>query len=312
MRCYMSQFIALAICSVLFSPARATKANPELLKEHVLKLTSGPGFRNSQNLVGLNRTADYVHNAFKEYTSETYIQNFYVKGTTYKNVYASFGPVNAPRIIIGAHYDVCGEQKGADDNASGVAGLIELARLFSVTDTRKWKYRIDLVAYSLEEPPYFDTKDMGSSAHAAYLHSHEIEVVGMVCLEMIGYYDDRKKSQAYPVGLLKLKYGSRGDFITVVRKMNAGHFTREFTRHFRHKGGVTTKVFKGPQWLKGVSFSDHINYWKYKWDALMITNTAFYRNPNYHKDTDIPETLNYVRMGYVVTNVYKTMCRMVL
>jgi len=282
-----------------------TEASEAALRKHVDKLTEGPGYRTHADTVALNRAADYIFKEFSALTKETYTQAFTVKGKKYYNVYATFGPVNAPRVIIGAHYDVCGEQMGADDNASGVAGLLELARMFSETDVSKWEVRVDLVAYSLEEPPYFGSQDMGSSVHATALHTNNTPIVGMVCLEMIGYFDDHKRSQQYPLGILKLFYGGKGNYITVVRKFHNGKFARLFSRKFKHSGGVKAKVFKGPRWITGIDLSDHRNYWTFGWSALMITDSAFYRNKNYHTEDDKPETLDYFRMSSVVTKVYK-------
>ncbi|MBZ0100466.1 MAG: M28 family peptidase, partial [Taibaiella sp.] len=168
----------------------ATEAGEAALRRHVAQLTSGKGYRNYKDTLALNRTAAYIFNEFATVTKETYTQDFTARGARYRNVYASFGPANAPRIIIGAHYDVCGEQPGADDNASGIAALLELARMFAETDKSKWEMRVDLVAYCLEEPPYFGTQDMGSSVHATALFNNKTPVAGMVSLEMIGYFSD--------------------------------------------------------------------------------------------------------------------------
>lgn len=306
----MTRFSYIVMISLLlsFNANAINKASEAALRKHVEKITEGVQYRNYQNLKSLNKTADYIYKNLHEQTDNVFIQAFEVDGKEYKNVYASFGPVNAPRIIIGAHYDVCGDQMGADDNASGVAGLLELARLFAEADKSKWEMRVDLVAYSLEEPPYFNTKHMGSSVHATALETNKTPVVGMISLEMIGYFDDEKGSQDYPIGLLKLFYGSRGDYITVIRKSASGKFARVFTKEFKKKGkrSLRTKVFKAPLWLvSSIGFSDHRNYWKYKWSALMITDTSFYRNKNYHEETDKPDTLDYLRMSVVVTNVFK-------
>lgn len=298
--------ILLVICCILQFDASAgdVSASEARLRKHVYQLVDSTGYRNHQDTVALNKAAAYIHREFAKITKETYTQTFTVKENRYHNVYASFGDPNAPRIIIGAHYDVQGNKPGADDNASGVAGLLELARMLDAADKSKWDMRIDLVAYSLEEPPYFGTKHMGSSVHATALFNNKTPVVGMVCLEMIGYFDDERGSQDYPIGLMKLFYGSKGDYITVTRKMGNGRFPRLFTKGFKKAGGVRTKVFKGPRWVKGVDFSDHRNYWKYGWPALMITDTAFYRNKNYHTKDDTPETLDYFRMASVVNKVY--------
>ena len=228
----------------------------------------------------------------------------------YGNIIASYGAENAPRIIIGAHYDVCDQQPGADDNASGIAALLELSRLLALQQTDKWKYRIDLVAYTLEEPPAFRTKAMGSAVHAQSMLDSNVQVKGMISIEMIGFYRDGKHTQQYPVGLLKWIYGSRGNYITVVKKMKSGKFTRQFTRRFKRGDNIITKVFAAPAWLPGIDFSDHLNYWARGWDAFMLTDTSFYRNKNYHEKSDTPDTLDYSRMSYVVTNMFHALAGM--
>lgn len=311
---YSTLCSAMLVCSLLAASLQlcATEASESLLRKHVVKLTSGAGYRNYNDTVTLNRSAAYIYQQFAAVTKEVYTQDYMVKGVRYSNVYASFGPVNAPRIIIGAHYDVCGDKPGADDNASGVAGLLELARMFAEADKSKWEIRVDVIAYSTEEPPYFGTENMGSAIHASTLYNNKTPVVGMVCLEMIGYYSDTAKSQDYPLGIMKMFYGGRGDYITVVRKMGNGRFPRMFTRKFKKGTGVETKVFKGPSWITGVDFSDHRNYWNRKWPALMITDTAFYRNKNYHTEDDTPEKLDYLRMTSVVTKVYRAITAIVV
>jgi hypothetical protein len=241
-----------------------TIANTEYLKNHVLAITSGPGYRNIDDTATLNRVSNYIKAELSRYTPVVGTQDYFVGNKEYRNIIASFGPEDAPRIIVGAHYDVCEEQQGADDNASGVAGIIELARLLSQTGTSNWKCRVDVVAYTLEEPPSFRHKEMGSAVHAKEMFDKGIEVEGMISVEMVGYYSDRKNSQHYPLGLFKLFYGSKGNFITVVRKTNGGKFARQFIRSFRkHPSGIVAKVFKGPRWVPGIDFSDHLNYWMY-------------------------------------------------
>ncbi len=129
----------------------------------------------------------------------------------------------------------------------------------------------------------------------------------MICLEMIGYFDDNKNTQNYPMGFLKLIYGTRGDYITVVQKFGGGKFGRKVNRGMKNLGLIKTKSFKSPANLPGVDFSDHLNYWKYDYNAVMITNTAFYRNKNYHEPTDKMATLDLNRMSLVIDEVYLTL-----
>jgi Zn-dependent M28 family amino/carboxypeptidase len=257
-----------------------------------------------RNVDVLDTVAARVQSEFQLYTNKVSVQNFTVDDASYKNVIASFGPENADRIIVGAHYDVCGEQDGADDNASGVAGILELARLFK---DKPLKYRIDLVAYSTEEPPFFGTKNMGSYVHARSLYDGKASVLGMVSLEMIGYYSDDKNSQHYPVGILKMFYGDKGDFITIAQKSFGGRFARQFKRIAFENNSISTKSFKAPSFFGGINLSDHGNYWKFGYSAVMITNSSFYRNHNYHKVTDRIPTLDIDRMALTIDGVYRTL-----
>lgn len=279
------------------------QADTTIILSHLKNIIETDQPRNYKNVKALNSVAYYINSQFKQYADSTSFQKYQVEGKEYKNVIASFGTSNQERIIIGAHYDVCDDQDGADDNASGVVGLLEIARLLQGKNLNK---RIDLVAYTLEEPPFFRTDKMGSYVHANYLRENKIPVVGMICLEMIGYFDEAKGSQDYPIGLLKLFYGSKGDFITVVRKLNSGKFARKFTYQMKKTDLIETKSFQGPKGLVGIDFSDHLNYWKCGFNAVMITNTAFYRNKNYHEATDQIKTLNLSKMAAVIQSVYET------
>jgi len=168
-------------------------------------------------------------------------------------------------------------------------------------------YRIELVAYTLEEPPYFRSENMGSYIHAKSLAENKVDVYGMFCLEMIGYFDDTKKSQDYPIGILSWIYGNRGNYITLVNKFAKGKFSKRFSRKFRRQDLIKTKKFTAPAKLPGIDFSDHLNYWAFGFSALMITDTAFYRNKNYHEVTDTLETLDLERMSKVIETVYASL-----
>lgn len=275
-----------------------------LIRQHLAAITKTGQFRTHRNVGQLNQTAGYIRSVFGRYADTVFFQEYTVKGTVYKNVICAFGTENPERIVVGAHYDVCGDQEGADDNASGVTGLLELARLLK---GQKLDKRIDLVAYSLEEPPFFRTEHMGSFIHARSMVAEKADVYGMISLEMIGYFDDRKRSQNYPAGVLTLFYGNRGNYITLVKKYRPGKFARKFCRKFKAARTVKTRKFTGPPVLPGIDFSDHLNYWKYGYSALMITDTSFYRNKNYHTQGDKMETLDIQRMAHVIDGVFKAL-----
>mgnify|MGYP003112599033 CR=1 FL=1 len=267
----------------------------------MIAITKTDEYRNFRNLEQLNQIADYLKEEFSKHADTTYFQSYTVSGVEYKNVVAVFNPKSKKHLIIGAHYDVCKDQEGADDNASGTVGLLELARMLKDRDLN---HRVELVAYTLEEPPFFRTEHMGSFIHAKSLSDKNAEVVGMICLEMIGYFKDEKKSQDYPIGILSWFYGSKGDYITLVKKFGAGKFVRQFNRAFKKTTKIETKKFSGPPSLPGIDFSDHLNYWKFDYPALMITDTAFYRNKNYHEKGDTLETLDLSKMAAVIDAVY--------
>jgi hypothetical protein len=277
-------------------------ADSVLVKKHLVALTQTAQFRNHKNIDQLNTVADYIHQTFSTYADSTAFQEYTVNGQVYKNVICSFGTGNSKRIIIGAHYDVCGDQQGADDNATGVTALLELARMLQ---NQKLKYRVDLVAYTLEEPPYFRTENMGSYVHTKYLKDNNINVYGMASVEMIGYFKDEKGSQDFPIGALSWIYGDKGDFITLVKKFSgAGPFVGNFIDRFKGSNQIKAETFPAPKFVVGVDYSDHLNYWEFDFPALMITDTSFFRNKNYHKTTDTLETLDTKRMTKVIDAIF--------
>lgn len=281
----------------------STKADTTRIKQDLKTITKTSKSRSYINLDILNQVADYIFKELSKTCDTVYYQTYLVNGNEYKNVIGSIGTKNKERIVVGAHYDVAGDQEGADDNASGIVGVLELSRMLS---KQNLNYRIDFVAFTLEEPPFFRSKNMGSYVHAKSLFDNGIELKGMICLEMIGYFNDNPRSQNFPLGLFKLFYGNKGDFITVVQKPDNGKFGKQVKKLMKKEGIIKTKSFTSPAFLPGVDFSDHRNYWKFGYSAVMITNTAFFRNQNYHQTSDKLETLDIRRMALVIDEVCET------
>jgi len=275
--------------------------DPARLETHVRMLAETFFPRNETHPENLDRAADYIGQEFKQAAGRVSEQPYQAWGKTYRNVMALFGPEAKERIVIGAHYDTAGEQPGADDNASGVAGLIELAYLFGHTPPPMC---VELVAFTLEEPPSFRENHMGSAVHAASLKQQGIQVRAMFSLEMIGYFSDAPGSQAFPNPVLKLVYPSTGNFIAVVSKLDHGSLVRRVKSAMRGATSLPVYSINAPRQLPGIDFSDHLNYWNAGYDAVMITDTSFYRNARYHTRQDKPETLDYQRMAMVVQGVY--------
>ncbi|OPX94654.1 MAG: Bacterial leucyl aminopeptidase precursor [Syntrophorhabdus sp. PtaB.Bin006] len=279
-------------------------ANKERLRADVQALTNIVPPRNYRNLASLNRAADYIQAEFRKLDCAVNVQNFTVEGREYKNIICSFGKRDAERIIVGAHYDVHGNTPGADDNGSGIAGLLELGRLIGEAKS-PLRHRIDFVAYSLEEPPFFRTHHMGSYFHARSLFDGKVKVKAMICLESIGYFSDEPGSQSFPAFFLRWFYPATGNFIVVVGKWGQGNLVRVVKSHMSRSSGIHVDSIVTAPMVPGIDLSDHLNYWKFGFYAVMVTDTAFYRNLHYHEPTDRIETLDFDRIAEVVKGLYR-------
>lgn len=274
----------------------------ELLRKHVVALADAPVPRSESNKKALVDAGTYIRETFASFGATIEEQPYKVGTQTFVNLIASFGPTEGERIVVGAHYDVCGEKPGADDNASGVAGLIELGRLLAAN--KKLTRRIDLVAWSTEEPPYFSTRDMGSWHHAQSLKSANVKVALALSLEMIGYFSDEAGSQTFPSPIMNLIYPSTGNYIVLVARFSESALIRRVKPLMQASTALPIYSANPPAFVPGVDYSDHRSYWEVGYPALMVTDTAFQRNRNYHKITDTPDTLDYARMAQVVQGVY--------
>lgn len=282
-------------------PGSVRTVDPARLEAHVRKLSVELSPRDVGHLENLDRTAAYIADQLKQTGATVSEQPYRVENDSYRNVMAEFGPDTSERIVVGAHYDSAGALPGADDNASGVAGLLELARLFA---SQPPQLRVELVAFSTEEPPYFRTTGMGSSVHAISLRNRQVKVRAMLSLEMIGYFSDAHGSQHFPVGLLGAFYPSTGNFIAVVGRVSDGLLVRRVKKAMSNAAPLAVHSINAPSFIPGVDFSDQLNYWEAGYGAVMITDTAFYRNRNYHTAHDTAEKLDYKRMAMVVEGVH--------
>lgn len=278
------------------------------LQDHVKVLCSTSKPRNHENIEILDSVALYIHNQFSEYCDTVYYQTFEINGKTYRNVIGVIDPSKADRknqelIVVGAHYDICGTTPGADDNASGIAGLIESGRLFA---QRKRVNRIELVAFTLEEPPYFRTDNMGSYHYASKLKKEKANLSYMVCLEMIGFFTDKKNSQTYPVDAMSQQYGTKGNFLAIVENEKQEGVGKQCYDILKKEASINYEYVQAPSFMTGVDFSDHLSFWKLGLKAFMITDTSFYRNKHYHEKSDKPSLLNYEKMALFVVDFGKT------
>lgn len=272
------------------------------LKKTVHFLAGEIGPRGHLQTVSLNRAADHIKSELEQYGYTASMQTYDVKGNTYHNVFAEKKGERFPEkiIVIGAHYDTVTGSPGADDNASGVAGVLELARLLAVVPLDK---TVHFAVFPLEEPPFFRSRSMGSYVYAKKLHQANADVEGMICLESIGYFTDRKESQFYPVPFFRFIYPDRGNFITFVGNLQSKGFLARAKLGFRTGTRLPIESISTLSVIPGVDFSDHRSFWKFGYKAFMVTDTAFYRNPYYHGEGDIPGTLDFERMAEVVIGI---------
>ena len=295
--------LACGIASCVSQPgvkaveSREVNVEVAALQRHVQALAMTYFPRSVDNFAMLEAAGDYVLAEMRAAGAAPQVQSVDVNGTVYRNFIARFGPAEGPLLVIGAHYDACGQTPGADDNASGVAGLLELTRLLARDPPSQ---PVELVAYTLEEPPYFRTDYMGSYRHARELAQQKREVRLMVSLEMIGYYRDEPNSQDYPVAGLGMLYPDQANFIAIVGAFNDVSNMRRVKALFIGASDLPVESINAPSSVPGVDFSDHASYWRFDMPALMVTDTAFLRNPNYHEAGDTPDTLDYARMAKVV------------
>ncbi|HXY55080.1 MAG TPA: M28 family peptidase [Nitrospirota bacterium] len=269
------------------------------LRKVVTELAQEIGVRTYLDADRLERCGNAIASEFNSFGLKTSRQPVPISGKTYQNVIAELVGNTSPEkiLVVGAHYDTVRTTPGADDNASGVAGLLALSRALAGVRMAK---TVRFVAFALEEPPFYRTRDMGSYHYARSLKKNREKVEGMICLEMIGFFNDREGSQQYPFPLFRRKFPTKGNYIAMVGNMRSKRFTKTIAAIFKEAVDLPVVTLNAPPIVIGIDFSDHWSFGKFGYTALMVTDTAFYRNPNYHASTDLPETLDYNRMAKVV------------
>lgn len=273
------------------------------LRSVVQHLSGAIGIRSYRDLRQLNETADYIEREMKANGCSVSRQPVAFDGRTYYNVIGEIKGTNPDKkeiLIVGAHYDTASMTPGADDNASGVAGLLELARL---TGKGPAERTIRFAAFTLEEPPVFGTVNMGSYFYARQVKEEGVKVHGMIALEMIGYFCEEKGCQHYPAGVGWL-FPDKGNFISFVGDLSSRSFTLQVRKSFPKTSRLPVETLNTFSSIIGVDFSDHRNFWKFGFKAFMITDTAFYRNRNYHQPEDTWEKLDYRKMSELVAGLY--------
>ncbi len=272
------------------------------LKEHVWALAGEIGERNLWRLEALKASANYIEQRLREAGYKVASQNYSVAGNTVRNLEARLpGTVQADDIIVvGAHYDSIIGSPGANDNATGTAALIEIARLLA---RRRPARSMRFVAFVNEEPPFFQTDDMGSRVYARRARQDGEKIVAMVSLETIGYFSDAQGSQWYAFPFNLLSYPRTANFIGFVGNIASRGLVRQSVESFLRHAAFPAESVAAPGWLMGIGWSDHWSFWKEGYPAIMVTDTALFRYRHYHSMTDTPDKIDYPRMARVTAGV---------
>ncbi|MEM1295108.1 MAG: M28 family peptidase [Verrucomicrobiota bacterium] len=266
------------------------------LEDYLQTLTVRIGERHYQKPQMLEATKFYLESTLgiSNFGYQVKEQNYQVDGQTFTNVEVEIPGTKWPEqiVVVGAHYDTAKGTPGADDNASGVAALLALAQSFS---GKQQSRTLRFVAFVNEEPPFFETPDMGSYRYAERCKNDGDRIVAMISLESMGYFSDEPRSQKYP-DAIAYQYPRVGNFIGVVGNLKSRKLVDFFHASLIASEAIPAEKGAFPEMIEGIGWSDHWAFWQFDYPAIMITDTAPFRNPNYHKSTDTLETLDLPRL----------------
>jgi len=251
----------------------------------------------------LYRAAEYIKSEFSKMGYQTTTQDYKVDNKIARNIIAELkGTEDADKIIIiGGHYDTGANTKGANDNASGIAATLALAKIFS---NKHQKYTIRFVAFANEEPPYFHSETMGSLVYARQLKADNENIIAMLSLETMGYYSNEKGSQKYPPPL-NWFYPDTGNFIGFVSNLNSEDLLYRAITSFRKNSEMPSEGGIIADFVPGVGWSDHWSFWQVDYPAIMVTDTAVFRYPHYHRSTDTIDKIDFDSLTRVVSGLEK-------
>jgi hypothetical protein len=272
----------------------------------VQKLAGEIGERNLQHYAQLNAAADFIEGSFSRAGLQPRRDTYELQGRACHNIETEIRGARPQIVVIGAHYDSVFGSPGANDNGSGVAALLALARRFAGKPAGQ---TLRFVAFVNEEPPYFQTEQMGSFVYARRCKGRGDQISAMLSLETIGYFSDAPRSQKYPPGISAF-YPSTGNFIGFVGDFRSRALVRRVVASFREQGKIPSEGAALPSFIPGVAWSDQWSFWQCGYPAIMITDTAPFRYPHYHETTDTPDKLEYDRFALVVSALEKTIAEL--
>ena len=281
------------------TPAEAELA--DRLRAHVQVVGGDIGDRNLWRYAELNATADYATRVLREAGYDVREQAYEVGGKTVKNLEATLqGGASAEEVlVVGAHYDSVRGCPGANDNGTGVAAVLEMARAMSADHPAR---TVRFVLFVNEEPPFFHTDAMGSLVYARECKARGDRVIGMISVETIGFYADAPGSQRYPPPFDRM-FPSKGNFVGFVADERSAGFLEDVMGAFRQHAKFPSEGLAAPDDVEGVGWSDHWSFWQEGYPALMVTDTAPFRYPHYHQPTDTPDKVDYERCARVVAGL---------
>jgi hypothetical protein len=265
------------------------------------------GERNLQHYPQLNAAATFIEGSFLGAGLKPRRETYEVEGRACHNIETEIRGARPELIVVGAHYDSVFGSPGANDNASGVAALLALARRFAGKPAGQ---TLRFVAFVNEEPPYFQTEQMGSFVYASRCKARGDQISAMISLETIGYFSDAPHSQKYPSPGIGAFYPKTGNFIGFVGNFGSRALVRRAISLFREQGKVPSEGAALPAFIPGVAWSDQWAFWQCGYPAIMITDTAPFRYPHYHESTDTPDKLEYDRFALVVSGMEKVIAEL--
>ena len=273
------------------------------LHQHVEHLSVRIGERHLWKNDSLDQAAEYIESVLTSYGYQVWRQTYTCYGKNVSNLIVEKKGTNQEILIIGAHYDTVPGTPGADDNASGLAGLLELARLHKEIPNQK---TLVFAAFVNEEPPCFGSHHMGSGVYAKHLRERNASVELMISLEMIGYFN-HGITQKYPLPCMRFFYPKTADFIGVVGNFPSRKYVSQFKKGIRKHSTILSCSLTAPEFFGGINLSDNYSFWHHGYRAIMITDTSFFRNTNYHLETDTINTLDFESMAQVVKGLHLTL-----
>jgi Zn-dependent M28 family amino/carboxypeptidase len=277
----------------------------ENLYKHVEYLSVTIGERHLWMEDSLNKAEGYIESAFQESGYTVQRQTYSCYGKSVSNLIVEKEGSEDGVVVVGAHYDTVPGTPGADDNASAVAGMLELARLHEGSLNKK---HLIFVAFVNEEPPCFGSRNMGSMVYAKHLKDRKVPVDIMISLEMIGYFR-KERIQRYPLPGMGFFYPRTADFIGVVGNFHSSKYVSFLKKGLRRNSDIDARSLIAPPYVGGIGLSDNSSFWRHGYRAVMVTDTSFFRNRNYHQETDTIDTLNFEAMAEVVKGLYYTLLK---